>query len=60
MPDQTLLALARNARERAEEILTRIETFHDAYAKQKMREIAVKYEKLAERIEQAADTIGSR
>jgi hypothetical protein len=56
MPDQRLLSLAKDARERAEEILTRAETFQDAYAKQKMREIAVKYEELAERLEQAAET----
>jgi plasmid stabilization system protein ParE len=55
MPDQTLLALAREARDRAEEILAIAETFHDAYAKHKMREIAVKYEELAERLEQAAE-----
>jgi hypothetical protein len=55
MPDQMLLSLARDARDRAEEISTRAETFHDAYAKQKMREIAVNYVKLAERLEQAAN-----
>jgi hypothetical protein len=55
MPDQMLLSLARDARDRAEEISTRAETLHDAYAKQKMREIAVNYVKLAERLEQAAN-----
>jgi hypothetical protein len=55
MPDQRLLSLARDARARAEEILTRAETFHDAEAKQRMLELAVKYQKLAERLEQAAD-----
>jgi plasmid stabilization system protein ParE len=54
MPDQKLLALARDARERAEEIFTGTETFQDEYAKQKMREIAAKYEELAEKLEQAA------
>jgi hypothetical protein len=54
MPDQRLLSLAREARERAEEILVKAETFRDAEAKQKMREIAVKYEEMAERLEQAA------
>jgi hypothetical protein len=39
---------------RAEEVQTRAETFRDAYAKWKMPEIAVKHEKLAERLEQAA------
>jgi hypothetical protein len=48
---------SRGTREkRAEEILTRAETFQDAYAKQKMGEIAAKYEDLAERLEQAAET----
>jgi hypothetical protein len=55
MPDQRLLSLARDARERAEEILVKAETFKDAYAKQKMREIAMKYEELPERLEQAAN-----
>jgi hypothetical protein len=54
MPDQRLLLLARDARERAEEILVGAETFQDAYAKQKIREIAEKYVKLAEQLEQAA------
>ncbi len=54
MWEERLLTLAREARERAEEVLTRAETFQDAHAKQKMREIAAEYEKLAERLEQAA------
>jgi hypothetical protein len=54
MPDQRLLAIARNARERAEEILVKAETFKDADAKRGMHAIAVKYVKLAERFEQAA------
>jgi hypothetical protein len=54
MPDQTLVSLAGDARARAEEVRTRAETFHDAEAKQRMLEIAAKYEKLAERLEQAA------
>ena len=49
--------LARDARKRAQEALTRAETFHDANAKQKM--YAVKYEKLAERLEQAAEPSGT-
>jgi hypothetical protein len=40
MPDQRLLVLARDARVRAGEVLTRAETFRDAVAKQKMREVA--------------------
>jgi hypothetical protein len=43
--DQRLLSLAKEARERAEEILLKAETFKDAYAKQKMREIAAAYVK---------------
>jgi hypothetical protein len=54
MPDHRLLALAKDSRNRAEEILAKAETFKDASAKQKMREIALKYEGLAERMEQAA------
>ena len=54
LPAQMLLELARDARARAEEVRTRAETFHDADAKQKLLEIAVKYEKLAEQLEQAA------
>ena len=54
MPDLRLLALARDARERAKEILARAVTFNDASAREGMREIAEKYEKLAERLEQAA------
>jgi hypothetical protein len=54
VPDQKLLLLARDARDRAEELLAKAETFQDADAKQKMREIAAKYLELAERLEQAA------
>jgi hypothetical protein len=54
MPDQQLLFLARDARERAEEVRTRAETFHNAEAKQRMLDLAVKYEKLAEQLEKAA------
>jgi hypothetical protein len=55
VPDRRLLLLARDARERAEEISVKVETFQDAYAKQKMREIAAAYVKLAERLEEAAN-----
>jgi len=51
---ERLLFLAREARERAEEILVRAETMQDAEARRMMREIAEGYEKLAERIEKAA------
>jgi hypothetical protein len=54
MPDQRLLALANDCRERAEEILTRAETFNDADARDGMRRIAAGYKILAERLEQAA------
>jgi hypothetical protein len=51
MTDMELRLLARGFRARAEEILTRAETFHDAWARQKMLGIAWIYEKLAERLE---------
>jgi plasmid stabilization system protein ParE len=54
MPDQRLLFLARDARERAEEILAKAETFNDGSAKQTMRELAVRYEKLADRLKRRA------
>ena len=54
MPDKRLLALAREARDHAEEILVKAETFKDPDAKQRMREIAAQYEKMAERLEKAA------
>jgi hypothetical protein len=60
MPDQRLLSLARDCRDRAEEILIKGDAFEDAHAKQKMCEIAVKYEELAERLEQAAAEASSR
>jgi hypothetical protein len=56
MLDDNLLSLARDLRARAEEILTRAETMNDADARQKMREIAASYEKLAQRIEQRSLT----
>ena len=54
MWEERILSLAREARERAEEVLARAETFQDARAKRKMCEIAAQYEKLAERLERAA------
>jgi hypothetical protein len=54
MPDQRLLLLARDARERAKEILAKAETFKDAGAKQTMREIAAKYLEMAEQLEKVA------
>jgi hypothetical protein len=55
MPDPRLLALANECRERAEEILTKAETFRDAHAIERMRRIAASYKRLAERLEQAAE-----
>jgi hypothetical protein len=54
MPDKRFLELAQESRDRAEEILSKAETFKDAGAKQKMLEIAAKYEELAKRMEQVA------
>jgi hypothetical protein len=54
MPDAKLLSLARELRARAEEVLAQAETFEDAGARQKMREIAASYEKLAQLLEQHA------
>jgi hypothetical protein len=51
MPDPQLLALAREARERAEEAATRAETFHDPEAKRIMRDLVVNYERLARWLE---------
>ena len=54
MPDKTLAGFARHARERAEEALTRAETFNDDEARRTMPRLAEGYVKLAERVEQAA------
>jgi hypothetical protein len=54
MPDLRLLALAQEARDRAEEILVKAESYKDADAKQKMRKIAAKYVEMAEGLEKAA------
>ena len=54
MPDERLLSLARDARARADEALTRAETFSDPEARRVMRNVAERYMKLAERLEQAA------
>jgi hypothetical protein len=55
MPDHKLLALARDLRTRAEEILAKAETMSDADARDMMRAVAARYEKLAQRVEQQAD-----
>jgi hypothetical protein len=54
MPDKRLLALSRECRERAEEILVKAETFQDADSREGMRRIAETYEELAQRLERAA------
>jgi len=52
MPDLDLLARARDLRARAEEILTKAETMTDEGARETMRYVAARYEKLAERLEE--------
>ncbi len=55
MPDLRLLALARDLRAHAKEILTKAETITDANAREMMRAVAARYERLAERVEQQAE-----
>ena len=52
MPDLKLFGLASSLRARAEEVLAQAETMEDAGAKQKMRDVAANYEKLAQKLEQ--------
>jgi hypothetical protein len=54
MPDLRLLELAEDCRQRAEEILTKAETFKDAAAREGMLRIAATYKDLAQRLERAA------
>ena len=54
MPDPQLSLLAMELRARAEEILARAETFHNADAQRKLRKIAADYENLADRLERRA------
>jgi hypothetical protein len=54
MPDPQLLLLAEELRARADEILARAESFHDAGARQTMHKIAADYERLADRLEGGA------
>jgi hypothetical protein len=54
MTDLRLLALAKDCRERAQEILTKAEAFNGADIKLKMRVIAAQYQDLAMRLETAA------
>jgi hypothetical protein len=53
-PDPELLLLVSRWRARAQEVLAQAETMRDAEARQMMREIAARYEKLAQRVEQQA------
>jgi hypothetical protein len=49
-----LLSLARDLRARAREVLAKAETMKDAEARQKMRDVAAGYERLARRLEEAS------
>jgi hypothetical protein len=51
MPNLKLFMRVRDLRARAEEILAKAETMSDADAREMMRAVAAKYEKLAQRIE---------
>jgi hypothetical protein len=53
-PDPELLLLVSRWRARAQEVLAQAETMRDAEARQTMREIAARYESLAQRVEQQA------
>jgi hypothetical protein len=50
-----LKLLVQELRDRAEEALTKAETFRDPEAKRLMRQIAANYEEVARRIEREAD-----
>jgi hypothetical protein len=56
--DPELLLLVSRWRARAQEVLAQAETMHDAGARQTMQEIAAKYERLAQQIEQQAGGAG--
>ena len=53
-----LVSRAKDLRERAEEVLVRAETFHDADAREMMFRIAQNYEKLACRLEYEGGAAG--
>jgi hypothetical protein len=53
-PDPELLLLVSRWRARAQEVLAQAETMRDADARQTMREIAARYERLAQQVEQQA------
>ena len=58
-PAEAMLpSLVRNARERAEEVLARAESFHDADAREMMHRIAWSYERLARRLETESSAAG--
>lgn len=50
-----LLFLARGLRARAAEILLRVETMTDVDALSQMREVAARYVRLAQQLEEASD-----
>jgi hypothetical protein len=54
MPDREVLLQARDLRARAEEIRTQAETFRNADIREKLREVAVRYDQLAKRLEERA------
>jgi hypothetical protein len=56
--DPEIRLLVIRWRARAQELLAEAETMHDAEARQTMREIAAKYERLAQQIEQQAGRAG--
>jgi hypothetical protein len=56
MVDVKLLALARDLRARAREVLSRAETIYDIDAEQRMRAVAACHEKLAQGVEH--DSVG--
>jgi len=51
-PDPELLLLVSRWRARAQEVLAQAETMRDAEARQMMQEIAARYERLAQQVEQ--------
>jgi hypothetical protein len=54
MRDEKLMLFARNLRARAQEVLAQAEIMEDAEAQETMREIASRYEQLAQRLEKEA------
>jgi hypothetical protein len=57
-PDAQLLLLVSRWRARAQEVLAQAETMSNAEARQTMREIAAKYERLALQVEQQTNRAG--